>query len=115
MVYLCRVRTSSPSTRRTPATGPPYVARRFDVVAIGSSAGGLQALSQVLAPLSSDFPGSILIVQHLDPHHKSMMSDLLSHQTKLRVKQAEHGEVLLPGVAYIAPPDEHFLVGPGKV
>lgn len=44
-----------------------------------------------------------------------MMSDLLSHQTQLRVKQAEHGEVLLPGVAYIAPPDEHFLVGPGKV
>jgi len=85
------------------------------VVAIGSSAGGLQALSEVLAPITSEFPASILIVQHLDPHHKSMMSGLLSSRTRLRVKQAEHGEVLLPGVAYIAPPDEHLLVGPGKV
>jgi len=43
------------------------------------------------------------------------MDDLLGRQTKLRVKEAEHGEVLLPGVVYIAPPDEHLLVGPGKV
>lgn len=85
------------------------------MVAIGASAGGLQALSKVLAPLTPDFVASILIVQHLDPHHKSLMSDLLSHKTKLRVKQAEHGEVLMPGVAYIAPPDEHLLAGPGKV
>ncbi len=115
-MYRCGVRSSAAkNTRRSPATGTLYIARRFDVVAIGSSAGGLQALSRVLGPLPTDFPASVLIVQHLDPHHKSMMSDLLSHQTKLRVKQAEHGEVLLPGVAYIAPPDEHFLVGPGKV
>ncbi len=115
-MYRCGVRAPlSRKSRHSPATGPPYVARRFDVVAIGSSAGGLQALSRVLSPLPLEFPASILIVQHLDPHHKSMMSDLLSHQTKLRVKQAEHGEVLLPGVAYIAPPDEHFMVGPGKV
>lgn len=88
---------------------------RFDVVAIGCSAGGLRALFKVLGPLAADFPASILIVQHVDPHHKSLISDLLSRKTELRVKQAEHGEVLLPGVAYIAPPDEHLLVGPGKV
>ncbi len=107
--------SSSRNTRHASPAGPLYIARRFDVVAIGASAGGLGALSKVLAPLTSEFPASVLIVQHLDPHHKSMMSDLLSHQTSLRVKQAEHGEVLLPGVVYIAPPDEHFLVGPGKV
>ncbi len=92
-----------------------YIDRRFDVIAIGASAGGLHALSAVLAPFDAAFPSSVLIVQHLDPHHKSMMSDLLSRHTKMRVKQAEHGEVILPGVAYIAPPDEHLLVGPGKV
>jgi two-component system chemotaxis response regulator CheB len=43
------------------------------------------------------------------------MGDLLGRQTKLRVKQAQHGEMLFPGVVYIAPPDEHLLVGPGKV
>ena len=114
-VYRGGVRSSRASTRLSRATGPRYAGRRFDVVAIGSSAGGLQALTKVLAPLTADFPASILIVQHLDPHHKSMMSDLLSHKTRLRVKQAEHGEVLLPGVAYIAPPDGHLLAGPGKV
>lgn len=92
-----------------------YVDRRYDVVAIGASAGGLHALSTVLSPIQANFPSSVLVVQHLDPHHKSLMDDLLGRQTKLRVKEAEHGEVLLPGVVYIAPPDEHLLVGPGKV
>jgi two-component system chemotaxis response regulator CheB len=44
-----------------------------------------------------------------------LLAPLLAQKTALRVKQAEHGEPLLPGVAYIAPPDEHLLVGPGKV
>ena len=92
-----------------------YLDRRFDLVAIGASAGGLHALTTVLSPIEAKFPSSILVVQHLDPHHKSLMEDLLGRQTKLRVKQAEHGELLLPGVVYIAPPDEHLLVGPGKV
>ncbi|HYX69381.1 MAG TPA: chemotaxis protein CheB [Terriglobales bacterium] len=103
-------------TRRRSRTAEPlYASRHFDVVAIGSSAGGLGALFKVLGPLAADFPASVLIVQHLDPRHKSLMPDLLAHKTQLRVKQAEHGEVLLPGVVYIAPPDEHLLVGPGKV
>lgn len=54
-------------------------------------------------------------MQHLDPRKKSLMAHLLSRVTSIRVKQAEHGEALLPGVAYIAPPDEHMLAGPGKV
>lgn len=99
-------------------SGPPpypYSDRRYDVVAIGASAGGLHALASVLGPIPASFPSSIVVVQHLDPHHKSMMGDLLGRQTKLHVKQAEHGEVILPGFVYIAPPDEHLLVGPGKV
>ncbi len=92
-----------------------YSDRRYDVVAIGASAGGLHALAAVLAPIPASFPSSILVVQHLDPHHKSMMGDLLGRRTSLHVKQAEHGEVILPGFVYIAPPDEHLLVGPGKV
>lgn len=88
---------------------------RFDVVAIGTSAGGLHSLTEILRPIGSDFPSSILVVQHLDPKHKSIMTDLLSRVTSLRVKQAEHGETMLPGVVYFAPPDEHLLAGPGKL
>ncbi len=94
---------------------PHYSDRRYDVVAVGASAGGLRALSTVLAPLENTFPSCILVVQHLDPRSKSHMDELLGRRTGLRVKQAEHGEVLLPGVVYLAPPDEHLLVGPGKV
>jgi len=89
--------------------------RRYDIVAIGASAGGLSALMEVLAPIPQEFPSSILIVQHLHPQRKSLLAPLLANKTSLHVKQAEHGEPLLPGVAYIAPPDEHLLVGPGKV
>ena len=92
-----------------------YSLRSFDVVALGSSAGGLNALTQVLSALPASFPSSIVVVQHLAPGHKSWIAKLLGRSTSLKVKQAEHGEILLPGVAYTAPPDEHLLVGPGKI
>lgn len=92
-----------------------YASRNFDVVAMGASAGGLNALSQVLRVLPKNFPSSIVVVQHLAPRHKSWIADLLGRSIQLRVKQAEHGEILLPGTVYTAPPDEHLLVGPGKI
>lgn len=92
-----------------------YSLRNFDVVALGASAGGLNALSQVLSALPANFPSSIVVVQHLAPGHKSWIAKLLGRSTRLKVKQAEHGEILLPGVVYTAPPDEHLLVGPGKI
>jgi two-component system chemotaxis response regulator CheB len=94
---------------------PEYSKRRYDVVALGSSAGGLNALTQVLRSLPQSFPSSILVVQHLAPDHKSWIANLLGHATRVRVKQAEHGEIMLPGTVYTAPPDEHLLVGPGKI
>lgn len=82
----------------------------FDIVALAASAGGLRALSEVLAALPADFPASIVVVQHLDPRHRSLMADILSRRTALQVKQAEEGNRLSPGVAYIAPPNRHLLV-----
>jgi len=82
----------------------------FEIVALASSAGGLEALSQVLAALPGNFPAPIVAVQHLDPKHRSLMAEILSRRTPLHVKQAEEGEVLAPGTVYIAPPDRHLLV-----
>jgi two-component system chemotaxis response regulator CheB len=84
-------------------------------VAIGASAGGLGALSEVLRQFRGDLPASVLVVQHLDRRHKSLMAELLSRKTAIPVKQAQHGERMLPGTVYIAPPDEHLLAGPGKL
>jgi two-component system chemotaxis response regulator CheB len=52
----------------------------------------------------------IVVVQHLDPRHRSLMADILSRRTPLRVKQAEEGESLISGTVYIAPPKRHLLV-----
>ncbi len=84
----------------------------FDVVALAASAGGLQALSEVLSGLPADFPATLVVVQHLDPRHRSLMADILNRRTSLAVKEAEEGEKLVSGTVYIAPPDRHLLVNP---
>jgi len=84
----------------------------FDVVALAASAGGLTALSRVLTDLPADFPAALLVVQHLDPRHRSLMADILGRRTALRVKQAEEGDRFLAGTVYVAPPDRHLLVNP---
>lgn len=93
-----------------PTTGAPR--RMFDVVAVGASAGGLTAISELLASLPPEFPATIVVVQHLDPHHRSLMAEILSRRTGLRVKQAADGDYLAPATVFVAPPDRHLLVNP---
>jgi chemotaxis response regulator CheB len=69
-------------------------------------------LSRVLAALPEGFPATLVVVQHLDPRHRSLMADILSRRTPLQVKQAEEGEQVAPGTVYIAPPNRHLLVNP---
>ena len=88
----------------------------FDIVAVAASAGGLTALIEVLTDLPADFKAAIVIVQHLDPRHPSLMAEILSRRTVLKVIQASEGDKLTPGTVYIAPPNNHLLVnGDGKV
>lgn len=84
----------------------------FDIVALAASAGGIGALSALLENLPESFPASIVVVQHLDPRHRSLMADILRRRTRLTVSQAQEGEVIVPGAVYIAPPDRHLLVNP---
>jgi two-component system chemotaxis response regulator CheB len=82
----------------------------FDVVAMTASRGGIQALSQVLSTLPSDFPVPIIIVQHLQPTYESKLAELLNRSTPLSVKWAESGDYLRAGTVYVAPPDHHLVV-----
>jgi two-component system chemotaxis response regulator CheB len=84
----------------------------FDIVALAASAGGLRAISEILAVLPVDFLAAIVVVQHLDPRHRSLMADILSRRTAMKVKEAQEGAQLNPGVAYIAPANRHLLVNP---
>lgn len=89
---------------------PPVGSGAFDVVACASSAGGLNALNELLSRLPGDFPAAVTVVQHLDPRHRSLMAEILAKRTRLRVKEAEAGERLQAGTVYIAPPNRHLLV-----
>jgi two-component system chemotaxis response regulator CheB len=81
-----------------------------DIIVIGTSAGGLSALIDVFSSLPANFATSLVVVQHMDPRHRSLLAEILGRRTGLRVKQAEDGESMEQGTAYIAPPDRHLLV-----
>jgi two-component system chemotaxis response regulator CheB len=89
----------------------PFVSNAaFDVIALAASAGGLAALTTVVADLDRSFPTPILVVQHLDRRHRSLMAEMLGRRTSLAVMEAEHEDKVAPGNVYVAPPNHHLLV-----
>jgi len=82
----------------------------FEAVVIGSSAGGIKAVSMVLAALPREFPLPIIIVQHLHPHSDSYLAHILGNKCELNVKQADEKETIDKGVVYLAPPNYHLLI-----
>ena len=83
------------------------------VIAMAASAGGLKALSAILGDLPADFPAAIAIVMHLAPDHVSILAEILSRRTPLKVKQAETGDVLCHLRVFVAPPNHHLFVAKG--
>ncbi|WIX90711.1 chemotaxis protein CheB [Amycolatopsis sp. DG1A-15b] len=83
---------------------------RFPVVALVTSAGGLEALTRVLAPLPADFPAAVLVAQHLEPARTSHLTEILAARTALRVGEAADGDVLVAGAALVVPAGRHLLV-----
>lgn len=86
-------------------------ARPYSIAAIASSAGGVTALSTLLSSLPAGFPAPVLVVQHLDPRHETVIADILRRRTALNVKLAEQHEKVQAGTVYVAPPDRHLLIG----
>jgi two-component system, chemotaxis family, protein-glutamate methylesterase/glutaminase len=84
----------------------------FEIVALAASAGGLKALSEVLAALPAGFPAAVVVVQHLAPRHRSRMAEILDRRTGLAVRQAADDDQARPGTVFVAPPNRHLLVNP---
>jgi len=93
-------------TART--AGTPQKSSRIDVVAIGASTGGPDALSTVLAAIPADLPVPVVIVQHMPPVFTRQFADRLSSKVPLRVAEATAGMPVQPGLAVIAPGDHHM-------
>ncbi|MGC8525506.1 MAG: chemotaxis protein CheB, partial [Acidibrevibacterium sp.] len=85
----------------------------FPVVAIGASAGGLEACRRLLHALPADTGMAFILVQHLDPNHGSMLVDLLSSATTMAVVQASEGMPIVPDHLYVIPPGRYLSVAAG--
>jgi two-component system, chemotaxis family, CheB/CheR fusion protein len=87
----------------------------FPVVAIGASAGGIEAFQQLLANLPPDTGMAFVLVQHLDPHHQSRLAEVLSRSTSMPVFEADHNMELAPNHVYIIPPNRKLAVEGGHL
>jgi two-component system chemotaxis response regulator CheB len=83
------------------------------VLAVASSTGGPAALAAVLAEIPASFPLPVVIVQHMPPMFTRLLAERLSMRCPLAVHEAQGGEVLHPGGAWIAPGDHHMVVERG--
>lgn len=93
--------------RRRSKVGPP-----IELVAIGSSTGGPQALERVITALPADFPVPIVIVQHMPPMFTRLLAERLTKLSRLDAAEASSGMALEAGKIYVAPGGHHMVVGP---
>jgi two-component system chemotaxis response regulator CheB len=86
-----------------------------DIIVIGTSAGGIEALRVLVGGLPLDLAASVFVVMHTSPESPGMLAGILDHFGDLPAVNAKDGERFQPGKIYVAPPDRHLLVEPGIV
>lgn len=81
-----------------------------NIIVIGTSAGGIEALNALLGGLPKNLPASIFVVQHIPGQSPSILPEILSRAGELPATHARDGELIRPGHIYVAQPDHHLLV-----
>ena len=95
-------------SRKSPKDSEDIGASRqsdFLIAAVGASAGGIEAFTELMSNLATDTGMAFVLVQHLDPEHHSMLTELLSKRTAMRVKEVTNGMVVEPNHVYVIPPN----------
>ncbi len=103
-----------PRSARTPAA-PSAHRRRFPIVGIGASAGGLETFAELLANLPINTGMAFVYVQHLDPHHESLLTTLLAKSTAMPTHEARHGMTIEPNHVYVIPPNTDLGIHRGRL
>ena len=85
------------------------------IVGIGSSAGGLEALRELASSLPTELPVAYVVVQHMSPQHKSLLTTLVARESRLRVEDVTDGVVPAPNVIYVTPPNADVVMSAGKL
>src|SRR5215203_6547879 len=89
--------------------------RTKHLVVIGASAGGIETLRELVAGLPRDFPAAICVVLHSSPQSPGVLGAILTRAGSLPAHNARDRERLEPGHIYVAPPDYHLVIEPGRV
>ena len=97
------------STTETAAMAPPYV------IGIGSSAGGLEAIRELVRNLPEKANAAYVVVQHMSPDHRSLLTTLIGRETRLPVEDVTNGTEPQPDVIYVTPPNRDVLLRDGKL
>lgn len=93
----------------------PEQAARRDVIVIGASSGGVEALTKLVGGLPSNLPAAIFVVQHTSPEGPSLLGKILDRSGPLSARMAQDGDRIVPGTILVAPPDHHLVLTPERV
>lgn len=105
----------SPQRRKSVATTAATDSTRFPIVALGASAGGLEAFEAFLRAMPVDSGIGFVLVQHLDPSHPSMLVEILQRATSMRVVEATDQMPVLPDQVHVIPPNREMSIAHGRL
>src|SRR6266446_6647218 len=104
---MAKKRPPTTPARKTQRKPKPSVSTAaspsFPIVGIGASAGGLEAFTKLLQKLPADTGMALVLIQHLDPKHESILTSLLSRATSMPVQEVAHKMKVLPNHVYVIP------------
>lgn len=103
------------STKKKSPANPEVKENSFPVVAIGASAGGLEAMIELLKYLPSDTGMAFIYVQHLSPDHKSMLTEILSKKTSMTVQEIDDMDKIVPNNVFVIPYNKGIEVTDGHI
>jgi len=97
-------------TSKKPPKPKPSARKPFPIVALGASAGGLEAFTQFFKACPPDTGMAFIVVAHLDPTHISLLPELLQKQTEMKVTQVTNNEKIIPDTVYVIPPNKELNI-----
>lgn len=101
---------TTPTARPSVATRFKSSGKKYQLTAIGTSTGGPVALQKILTKLPANYPHPIVLIQHMPATFTAAFASRLNSLCKIQVKEAEDGDVLKPGVAYLAPGGKQMMI-----
>jgi len=109
-----KIKKTAPATRKK-SSSPATVGSGFPIVSIGASAGGLEAFEHFFKRLPADSGIAFILVQHLDPTHKSILTDLVKRATPMEVAEVTDDMKVKPNRVYIIPPNRDMAILHGSL